>query len=62
MNSYHNVSGFVSTNRANPLAQKIVAADIALGLNDQLTFYTADNCESPPQLHSVNLGLVHQAE
>lgn len=36
--------GFVSTNRASPLAQKIVAADIALGLDGSLTFYTADNC------------------
>ena len=37
-------SGFQSTNRANPLAQKILAADIAQGLNDSLTFYTPDNC------------------
>lgn len=37
-------SGFQSTNRANPLAQKIVAADIALGLDDTFTFYSADNC------------------
>lgn len=36
--------GFVSTVRANPLAKKIVAADIALGLNDFFTFYTGDNC------------------
>ena len=36
-------SGFQSTNRANPLAQKILAADIAQGLNDSLTFYTPDN-------------------
>ncbi|KAJ4479394.1 hypothetical protein J3R30DRAFT_3288983 [Lentinula aciculospora] len=35
--------GFVSTNRANPLAQKIVAADIALGNDDTITFYSADN-------------------
>ncbi|KAF9467146.1 hypothetical protein BDZ94DRAFT_1249683 [Collybia nuda] len=35
--------GFVSTVRANPLAQKIVAADIELGLNDFFTFYTGDN-------------------
>lgn len=35
--------GFVSTVRANPLAQKIVAADIALGLDSSLTFYTGDN-------------------
>ena len=38
--------GFQSTNRANPLAQKIVASDIALGLNDNFAFYTADNCRS----------------
>lgn len=37
-------SGFVSTNRANLLAQKIVAADIALGNDDTITFYSADNC------------------
>ncbi|KAG6836074.1 hypothetical protein H0H93_011655 [Arthromyces matolae] len=36
--------GFQSTVRANPLAQKIVAADISLGLNDEVTFYSADNC------------------
>ncbi|KAJ7594181.1 hypothetical protein C8J56DRAFT_1002138 [Mycena floridula] len=35
--------GFVSTARGNSLAQKIVAADIALGLDESLTFYTADN-------------------
>ncbi|KAL0946153.1 hypothetical protein HGRIS_012416 [Hohenbuehelia grisea] len=35
--------GFVSTSRANPLAQKIVAADIKLGLNGAFTFYSADN-------------------
>ncbi|KAJ4491905.1 hypothetical protein C8J55DRAFT_502397 [Lentinula edodes] len=35
--------GFVSTNRANLLAQKIVAADIALGNDDTITFYSADN-------------------
>ncbi|KAJ3552372.1 hypothetical protein NM688_g4185 [Phlebia brevispora] len=35
--------GFQSTNRANPLAKKILASDIALGLNADFTFYTADN-------------------
>ncbi|KAH8102238.1 hypothetical protein BXZ70DRAFT_62790 [Cristinia sonorae] len=35
--------GFQSTNRANPLAQKILAADIALGNDDTLTFYSPDN-------------------
>ncbi|KAF8892937.1 hypothetical protein BD779DRAFT_1507835 [Infundibulicybe gibba] len=35
--------GFVSTNRANPLAQKIVAADIAQGLDATLSFYSPDN-------------------
>ncbi|KAF9011868.1 hypothetical protein BDQ17DRAFT_793629 [Cyathus striatus] len=35
--------GFQSTNRANPLAQKIVAADIALGLDASISFYTPDN-------------------
>ena len=29
--------------RANPLAQKILASDIALGLNDTVAFYTPDN-------------------
>lgn len=38
-------SGFQSTSRANPLAQKILAADIALGNNNQITFYSPDNCE-----------------
>ncbi|KAK7684903.1 hypothetical protein QCA50_011736, partial [Cerrena zonata] len=35
--------GFVSTSRANPLAQKIVAADIALGVTGQISFYAPDN-------------------
>ncbi|TBU42204.1 hypothetical protein BD309DRAFT_201633 [Dichomitus squalens] len=35
--------GFQSTLRANPLAQKIVASDIALGLNASFSFYTPDN-------------------
>lgn len=37
------LSGFQSTSRANPLAQKIVAADIRQGITDQLTFYSPDN-------------------
>ncbi|KAF9034688.1 hypothetical protein BDZ89DRAFT_505666 [Hymenopellis radicata] len=36
-------SGFVSTARGNPLAQKIVASDIALGLDADFSFYTPDN-------------------
>lgn len=39
-------SGFQSTSRANPLAQKILAADIALGNTDFLTFYSPDNCKN----------------
>ncbi|CAK5278119.1 unnamed protein product [Mycena citricolor] len=35
--------GFQSSLRANPLARKIVASDIALGLNESFSFYTADN-------------------
>ncbi|KAJ8083189.1 hypothetical protein PM082_009058 [Marasmius tenuissimus] len=35
--------GFVSTTRGNELAKKIVAADIALGNNATLTFYSGDN-------------------
>ncbi|THH11140.1 hypothetical protein EW146_g8141, partial [Bondarzewia mesenterica] len=35
--------GFQSTSRANPLAQKILKADIAQGLTDALTFYSPDN-------------------
>jgi len=35
--------GFQSTARANPLARKIVASDIELGLNASFSFYTADN-------------------
>ncbi|KAK7683463.1 hypothetical protein QCA50_013296 [Cerrena zonata] len=31
--------GFVTTNRANPLAQKIVAADIKLGVSSEISFY-----------------------
>ncbi|KAJ7253056.1 hypothetical protein B0H12DRAFT_602616 [Mycena haematopus] len=35
--------GFQSSVRASLLARKIVASDIELGLNDNFTFYTADN-------------------
>ncbi|KAI0075954.1 hypothetical protein K474DRAFT_1317140 [Panus rudis PR-1116 ss-1] len=35
--------GFVTTSRANPLAKTILHADIALGNNDQITFYSPDN-------------------
>ncbi|KAL1948464.1 hypothetical protein VTO73DRAFT_12539 [Trametes versicolor] len=35
--------GFQSTNRANPLAQKILASDIALGLDSNVAFYAGDN-------------------
>ena len=39
-------SGFQSAIRANPLAQKIVAADIELGVTSALgVFYPPDNCE-----------------
>jgi len=41
---FYSPRGFVSTIRANPLAQKIIKADIAFGLNATHTFYTADNC------------------
>lgn len=36
-------AGFQSTKRANALARKIVAADVALGLNSSFGFYPADN-------------------
>ncbi|KAH9854585.1 hypothetical protein C2E23DRAFT_817092 [Lenzites betulinus] len=39
--------GFESTARANPLAQKIVASDIALGLNSNFAFYAPDNWAFP---------------
>ncbi|PPQ72200.1 hypothetical protein CVT26_006931 [Gymnopilus dilepis] len=35
--------GFQSTSRANPLAQKIVAAHVAMGENDVSLFYSPDN-------------------
>ncbi|KAF9474386.1 hypothetical protein BDN70DRAFT_884883 [Pholiota conissans] len=35
--------GFQSTQRGNPLAQKIVAAHVAMGVNDIGTFYSPDN-------------------
>ncbi|KAI0052380.1 hypothetical protein FA95DRAFT_1392982 [Auriscalpium vulgare] len=35
--------GFQSSMRANPLAQKIVAADVAQGIDDTLAFYGANN-------------------
>lgn len=35
--------GFVSTTRGNILAQKVLASDIALGNDDTITFYAADN-------------------
>lgn len=37
--------GFQSTQRGNALAQKIVAAHVAMGANDIGTFYSPDNCE-----------------
>jgi hypothetical protein len=37
--------GFQSTQRGNPLAQKIVAAHVAMGANDIGTFYSPDNCK-----------------
>jgi hypothetical protein len=37
--------GFQTTSRANPLAQKIVKAEIAQGLNSSITDYSPDNCE-----------------
>ena len=40
-------SGYESTMRAPPLAQKIVASDIALGLNSSFAFYAPDNCACP---------------
>jgi len=40
-----NFSGFQSTYRGNTLVQKILAADIAQGLNKSTSIYTADNCE-----------------
>ncbi|KAI0827407.1 hypothetical protein BC628DRAFT_177026 [Trametes gibbosa] len=39
--------GFQSTARANPLAQKILASDIALGLTSEVAFYAPDNWASP---------------
>lgn len=41
--------GFQSSARANPLAQKIVASDIELGLNSSFSFYTPDNCMTVPR-------------
>jgi hypothetical protein len=37
--------GFQTTSRANPLAQKILKAEIAQGLNRSVTRYSADNCK-----------------
>jgi|SRR6266851_2670511 len=37
--------GFQTTSRANPLAQKILKAEIAQGLNSSVTRYTGDNCK-----------------
>jgi len=36
--------GFITSTRANPLAQKIVSANIELGLNATQTNYAPDNC------------------
>jgi len=36
--------GFQTTSRANTLAQKILKADIAQGLDNSVTVYLADNC------------------
>ena len=46
-------SGFQSTMRANPLAQKILASVISLGLNDTISFYTPDNCRHPFHILSL---------
>jgi hypothetical protein len=46
-------SGFQSTQRGNPLAQKIVAAHVAMGANDIGTFYSPDNCKHVLQIFSV---------
>ncbi|TFY77280.1 hypothetical protein EWM64_g6733 [Hericium alpestre] len=35
--------GFQSTSRANPLAQRILAADIAQGIGENIAFYAPDN-------------------
>jgi hypothetical protein len=40
-----NYSGFQSTIRGNTLAQKILAADIAQGLNRSSSLYAPDYCE-----------------
>jgi hypothetical protein len=37
--------GFQTTSRANLLAQKILKAEIAQGLNSSVTRYTGDNCK-----------------
>ncbi|KAI0733286.1 hypothetical protein C8Q72DRAFT_873651 [Fomitopsis betulina] len=39
--------GYSTALRANPLAQKILAADIALGVNDTYAFYPPDNWAFP---------------
>lgn len=36
---------YESTSRANPLAQKMVEANIALGLDSSTSFYASDNCK-----------------
>ena len=44
--------GFESTNRVNPLAKKILESEIALGLDVNIAYYTADNCTSAYPLPS----------
>ena len=39
--------------RANPLAQKILASVISLGLNNTMSFYTPDNCGHPFDILSL---------
>ena len=42
-----NETGMLAVRLGAEQLQKIVAADIALGLDDNFVFYTADNCTSP---------------
>jgi hypothetical protein len=48
--SYPHCRGFQSTNRANPLAQKILASVLQRGLRGDMSAYSGDNCVRCPSL------------
>ncbi|EPQ51893.1 hypothetical protein GLOTRDRAFT_47956 [Gloeophyllum trabeum ATCC 11539] len=48
-------TGFQSSSRANPLAVKIVQADIAKGITANISYYAPDNCKSRAFLNDTEM-------